>query len=118
MKKLVGIVITVAVLAGVASVYAGEMGCCAGAKKTSASCCSATSAKLDLTADQQARIAALKDSCTKATSKSERIAMMSEGMARILTPAQYAQWQARCNTTVKNGQCPLSTAMSCGGKSS
>jgi len=118
MKKLVGIVIAVAVLAGVASVYAGDMGCCAAGKKTSASCCSAMGAKMNLTADQQARVAALKDSCTKATSKSERIAMMSEGMARILTPAQYAQWKASCNMAVKNGQCPFTTATSCGGKSS
>ena len=118
MKKLVGVVIAVAVLASAASVYAGDMGCCAGAKKASASCCNATSAKLNLTADQQARVAALKDSCARATSTSERIAMTSEGMARILTPAQYAQWQASCSMALKNGQCPFTTATYCGAKSS
>ena len=121
MNKVLGMAVAVAVLAGAAAVYAGDMGCCAAGKKVSAGCssaCSKSFSKLNLTPEQRARIQALKDSCTKATSTSERIAMFSEGMSKILTPKQYAQWKACCDTAMKNGSCPLSTMPSCGGKSS
>ena len=74
MKKLLGIAVAVAVLAGVAAVYAGDAGCCAAgkAKSASAGCSSACSkmlSKLNLTSDQQTRIAALNQQLRTATSK-------------------------------------------------
>jgi hypothetical protein len=121
MKRVLGIVVAVAVLAGVAAVYAGDAGCCAAgkAKSASAGCSSACSkmlSKLNLTPDQQSRIAVLNQQLRTATSKSERIAMFTQGMQRILTPEQFEQWKSSCDMAVKNGTCPLSTAPSCSGK--
>lgn len=115
MKKLLGIAVAAAVLTGVAAVYAGDakMSCCSGGKDDASCCADDALTKLNLTADQQARAASLKDSSRKATSTSERIAMYSEGLAKILTPAQLSQWKTELKG-MKNGACP---AMS-GNKSS
>jgi Spy/CpxP family protein refolding chaperone len=121
MKKLLGIAVAVAVLAGVAAVYAGDAGCCAAgkAKSASAGCSSACSkmlSKLNLTSDQQTRIAALNQQLRTATSKSERIAMFAEGMERILTPEQFAQWKSVSDMMARNGVCPLMTTQTDSGK--
>ncbi|MGA2221034.1 MAG: hypothetical protein ABSH21_04505 [Verrucomicrobiia bacterium] len=121
MKKLLGIAVAVAVLAGVAAVYAGGVGCCAEgkAKSASAGCSSACSkmlSKLNLTSDQQTRIAELNQQLRTATSKSERIAMFAQGMQRILTPEQFAQWKSVSDKMAKNGVCPLMTTQTDSGK--
>ena len=79
--------------------YAGGAGCCAAGKAKSASAgrssaCSKMLSKLNLTSDQQTRIAELNQQLRTATSKSERIAMFAQGMQRILTPEQFAQWKS------------------------
>jgi len=110
MKRLLAFAVAVTVLVGAASVFAGE-GCCAGMSKSSAngsSCCGDMFSKLNLTPDQQARIAALKDSTKRATSTSEARAMFNEGLERILTPEQMTQFKAQCDAAKAKagGQCP------------
>jgi Spy/CpxP family protein refolding chaperone len=116
MKKLLGIAVAAAMLAAVASTYAGEakMSCCAG-KHASDAGCAEMSSKLNLTADQQARITALNGQLSTATSKSERRAMFDQGIQRILTADQYAQWKSSCDKKVRTGACPLkATPAKCG----
>jgi len=123
MKRVLGIAVAVAVVAGVASVYAGDMGCCSAsnAKSTSAGCsssCSERLSKLNLTREQQSRIAVLNVQLHTATSKSERMAMFTEGMQRILTADQYAQWKSVSDKMAKNGTCPFMAIHTDGDKSS
>jgi Spy/CpxP family protein refolding chaperone len=71
--------------------------------------------KLNLTDAQKAKITALKDQTTRATSTSEARAMMSKGMEQILTPEQLAQWQSGCEKAAKSssgtGECPFMKSM-------
>jgi Spy/CpxP family protein refolding chaperone len=115
MKRLLGLAAAVAVLIGTASVYA-DGGCCAGGKaKMSANgaACSDMYSKLKLTEEQKAKVATLKDDCLKATSTSERHAMMTKGMEKILTPEQFAQWKSTCDEGMKSGACPAMKSSGC-----
>ena len=115
MKRLLGLAVAMAVLIGTASVYA-DGGCCAagkakmGAKRAA---CGDMFSKLNLTDVQKAKVAALKDECLKATSTSERHQMMAKGMQDILTPQQFAQWKAMCDTGMKSGACPAMKSSGC-----
>ncbi|HUI05879.1 MAG TPA: hypothetical protein VL486_02625 [Verrucomicrobiae bacterium] len=116
MKRLLGLAVAIAVSIGVASVYA-DSGCCAGGKAKmsakGAACCSGAFSKLNLTDMQKAKIAELKDDCLKATSTSERRAMMDKGMKGILTPEQFAQWKSMCDAGMKSGTCPGMKSSGC-----
>ena len=106
MKRLFGFVVAVAVLAGVASAYAGGSGCCMGGKDATSASCSAMFSKLDLTSQQKAQITALQEQCKRATSTSEYHAMFTAGVEKVLTPEQLTQWKAKCEKADKGGQCP------------
>ena len=106
MKRLLGFVVAVAVLAGVASVYAGGSGCCMGGKDAAGASCSAMFSKLDLTTQQKAQVTALQEQCKRAASTSEYHEMFSKGVEKILTPEQFTQWKANCEKASKGGQCP------------
>ena len=57
--------------------------------------------KLNLTDEQKAKIAELKQSCAKATSQSEARQQCSAGLQKILTAEQYQQWQDACKAGEK-----------------
>ena len=119
MKKLSGIAAAVAVFTIVATVRAGDvkMNCCSG-QTAGDDCCGEVSTKLNLTTDQQARIAALNDQLRTATSRSERKSMFDQGMQRILTPDQYTQWKSASDKVAKSGMCPFMATQTDSGKSS
>jgi Spy/CpxP family protein refolding chaperone len=116
MKRLFSLVVASALILGVVSVYADGGGCCAAGKTSAKSAaCTDMMGKLNLTDAQKAKIAALKEQTTRATSTSEARAMMSKGMEQILTPDQLAQWQNGCEKTAKTsngtGECPFMKSM-------
>ena len=107
MKRLFAFVVAAVVTIGAASVYAGD-GCCAAGKTSAKSAsCGDMFSKLNLTDAQKAKIAALKEQTTRATSTSEARAMMSKGLEQILTPEQWAQCQSNCDKAMKSGECPF-----------
>ena len=117
MKRLFSLVAASALILGAASVYADGGGCCAAGKMSSkGAACTDMMGKLNLTDAQKAKIAALKDQTTRAaTSTSEAHAMMNKGMAQILTPEQFTQWQSNCEKATKTssgtGECPFMKSM-------
>ena len=117
MKKLVGMIVSAAVLSLIASAGAGEMkmSCCSGEKAGS---CAQMSSKLNLTPDQQTRITLLNARLTTATSRSERKTMFDQGMKQILTADQYTQWKSAADKMAKTGTCPYMESECNGDKSS
>jgi hypothetical protein len=103
MKKVIGLALVSLLVAGGFAAFAGGGDRVAGKAAASASC--PVGAKLNLTAEQQARVAALMQECAKATSTSERRTMCEDGMQKILTPEQLTQWQATRDQAGKTGQC-------------
>ena len=93
MKKFLAVTVAAIVAFGAASVFA-DSGCCGGMSKSSAkgASCGDMFGKLNLTAEQKAKIDVLKQSCLKATSTSEFHAMLNSGLEKILTPDQLAQF--------------------------
>jgi hypothetical protein len=112
MNKVLGLVLASVVALSVAS-YAGS-GCCAAgkAKAEAKTSCIAndTLTKLNLSDDQKSQVANLMESCKKATSKSECRTLMSDGLGKILTASQYAQWKADCDKATGTGECPYTKA--------
>jgi hypothetical protein len=108
MKKFLAFTVAAVVALGAASVFAGE-GCCGGMSKSSAKgeSCGDMFSKLNLTGDQKAKIDVLKQDCLKATSTSEFHAMFNNGLEKILTTDQLAQWDAHSGKALKAGSCPL-----------
>jgi Spy/CpxP family protein refolding chaperone len=109
MKRLFAFTVAVAVIVGAMSAYAGD-GCCAAGKAKSeakSAACGDKFSKLNLTDEQKAKIATLKEQTARATSTSEARAMMSKGMESILTPEQFTQWQSGCDKAAKSGECPF-----------
>ncbi len=77
--------------------FAGDKACCAkSASNDMKAACSATFAKLDLTADQRTRMEKLAAECDKGGCNKETMAKMEKGAKRVLSPAQFAAWQAEC----------------------
>jgi len=106
MKKLLAFAVAAVMVVSVAPVYAGE-GCCAGKSAKGASCCGDMFSKLNLTPDQKARVNSLLVDCHKATSHSEFQAMFGSGLAKILTPDQFAQWKVTCGKASNSSGCPF-----------
>lgn len=110
MKRILGLIVAVVVLAGVASAFADSGGCCMSkkAKGDAKASCPDMFGKLNLTDKQKAQVKVLCEQCESATSTSERRAMMSEGLQKILTPEQYGQLKANCDKAAKDGGgCPF-----------
>ena len=96
MKK--ALALTAAGIVVVSSAFAGDKACCAkNASNDMKAACSATFAKLDLTADQRTKMEKLAAECNKGGCNTETMAKMEKGAKRVLSPAQFAAWQAECN---------------------
>jgi len=90
------------------SAYAGE-GCCASKAKAAAKAsggCGDMLSKLNLTADQQAKIASLKADCDKEKCSDSARAKYMKGLEGILTAEQVAQCKELCAKEGKNA-CPM-----------
>jgi len=107
MKRFLGIVAAVSLLAGIATVYADGGGCMGGKSACGGSWCNSMFSTLKLTPEQTAKVQALKEQCRRATSTSEFHAMFEKGLEQILTPEQLAQWKDICAKAAKSGQCPF-----------
>jgi hypothetical protein len=108
MKKFLAFTVAAVIAFGAARVFA-DSGCCAGMSKSSAkgASCGDMFSKLNLTDEQKAKVETLKQSCLKATSTSEFHAMLTSGLAKILTPDQLAQWDTQCGKAKESGGCPF-----------
>ena len=107
MRKFLALAVAAVVALGAASVFAGE-GCCGGMSKSSAKggACGDMFSKLNLTPEQKAKVETLKQDCLKATSTSEFHAMFNNGLERILSPDQLAQWETHSGKVKASGECP------------
>lgn len=106
MKRMIGLALVAAWVVGASASALANCGRCPGDKpamKGGDGCC----AKLNLTAEQKAKIAACQQDCERATSTSERRAKCDEAMKQILTAEQYDQWKAECAKTAASGACPV-----------
>lgn len=108
MKRLIGWVAVAMMLAGSGAVFAGGACCPARAVKQQAqNGCGDTLAGLDLSAEQQAKLAALAAECQQGKCSKRANQKFVRGVKEILTPQQYAQWQAQCEKARKSGDgCP------------
>ena len=90
--------ITAAAAFTTASVFAGDKACCAHAAKGSdmKAACAATFAKLDLNAEQKAKMETLAEDCVKGGCNKETMAKMEKGAKSILSKEQFATWKAEC----------------------
>lgn len=121
MKRLIVLAVATLVLTGLSASYAQCGGSCplAGAAKACPSACNACTVameKLDLTAEQKAKVAALKEECSKIGCPLTGRAKFCAGLKEILTPQQLAQVTAACKQAgVKN--CPLTSPVgNCSGQ--
>jgi len=111
MKKVLAFAVAAIITMGAVAVYA-DGGGCSGMTKSSAkggSCCGDMFSKLSLTDDQKAKIESLKADCGRATSTSERHQIFSQGLEKVLTPDQLAQFKAQCDAAKAKagGECPF-----------
>ncbi len=84
--------------------FAGDKACCAKtASNDMKAGCSATFAKLDLTADQRAKMEKLAAECDKGGCKKETMAKMEKGAEGVLSPAQFAAWKQECAGKMAHG---------------
>lgn len=114
MKRLAVLIVAALVLTGLDAGYAQCGGSCplagAAAKACPSGCdvCTAAMGKLDLTDEQKAKIATLKEECAKIGCPLTSRAKFSSGLKEILTPKQLAQVTAACKKAgAKN--CPLTS---------
>jgi hypothetical protein len=112
MKRMFGIMVASVLLMGAVAAFAGDGCCAAGSKGKAGGQCAAgdTLAKLNLTADQQSKVDALKAECKAGGCNAAAREKMTAGMKEILTPEQYTQWTAACAQAKagKGGACPHS----------
>ncbi len=108
MKRTIVLACLSVILLGSGAAYAGG-GCCGMSKKgDQAGACDNVFSKLNLTADQKAKLADLKAECTKAGWNETTHQKFMKGVEAILTPAQRADWKAACDQMSKQADhCPL-----------
>ncbi|MGZ5504141.1 MAG: hypothetical protein ACXWGY_05725, partial [Chthoniobacterales bacterium] len=92
------VLITVAAFA-TSSLFADDKPCCAAGAghKNMTAMCEATFAKLDLTADQKAKMEKLAAECDKGGCTKETMAKMEKSAKGILSKEQFAAWKAACS---------------------
>ncbi len=89
--------VAAALFAASSVAFAGDKACCAKtASNDMKAACSATFAKLDLTADQRSKMEKLAAECDKGGCNKETMAKMEKSAKRVLSPAQFATWKAEC----------------------
>ncbi|MFN2507673.1 MAG: hypothetical protein ABR589_02760 [Chthoniobacterales bacterium] len=88
--------LAVGMLAG-SSAFAGDKACCAAtAGNKSGHGCSATFARLDLTAEQKTKMETLAQECEKGGCNEATHTKMAKGAQKILNKDQFAAWEAAC----------------------
>lgn len=99
MKRLIALAVVTVWAVGAAAVFAGEGGCTQGAKAEGKASCGDMFSKLNLTAEQKTKLAALKAECdaTKCTEASKTKFMT--GVKGILTADQYKDFEAQCKAS-------------------
>ena len=113
MKKMIGLLVAAAVLAGVASLHAQSGGTCpscgtpGAAKSCPMSGKSDVMSKLNLTDEQKTKIAALREECAKAGRTPEACDKCMKGIEAVLTAEQLAQWKEACQKAKAGGGCPV-----------
>lgn len=111
MKKAVGMFAIVSLLALGAPAYAG-CGSCEAHKPAAKSCpvgtCASVLSKMNLTAEQKAKVADLKAAFAKSENKADGCAAFMKGLEGILTPDQLAQCKEGCAKAKAAGGCPAS----------
>jgi len=112
MKKWFVCLFAAVMLAVATSGFAG-CGSCSGdvpapKVKGDAMACAVSLEKLNLTADQKAKVAALQEECKDVKCPVACRAKMAEGLKGILTDEQFKQWEKACADAKKSGACPLS----------
>jgi uncharacterized protein HemX len=111
MNRNLAVAIVGALALGTASVYAGSACCAAGKAKTTAKAeakagCGDIFAKLNLTDEQKAKLAALKAECDKQACSVTGRQKYWKGVKEILTPAQLEACRAECEKAgIKD--CPI-----------
>lgn len=80
----------------------------AAAKSCPVGSCASVLAKMDLSAEQKAKIAELKAAFAKSENKTEGCAAFMKGIEGVLTPEQLAQCKEGCAKLKANGGCPAS----------
>lgn len=114
MKKILGWLVAAFVLVGGVSVFADE-GCSGCAKGSAQAKPNDMLAKLNLTTEQKAKLAALKEECAKSACPVEGKAKLTAGLEKILTPEQLAKCKAECEKA--GGGCPAMKTAAKGAKS-
>ena len=104
MKRLLGLLVAAVLVASVHTVSA-NCGNCPGDKaaKKGAGCPALKG--IELSADQQAKVDALKAECKKTGCSVTATANMDKGMKDILTADQYKQWKEACAKCADKGGC-------------
>jgi hypothetical protein len=99
MIKFSGLALMAALAFSVSSVSAhDDKACCATtASGHSKEACVATFAKLDLNAEQKAKMETLAEDCVKGGCNKETMAKMEKGAKGILSKEQFAAWKAECS---------------------
>ncbi|MBI5683814.1 MAG: hypothetical protein HZC54_01915 [Verrucomicrobia bacterium] len=113
MKKIIGLLVAAAMMAGVATMYAQGGGCSSCPKSAGAKSCPLAGktdvlGKLNLSEEQKAKVAALREECDKAGRTPEACAKCMKGIESVLTPEQLTVWKAACEKTKQSGGCPVS----------
>ncbi len=112
MKKIIGLLVAAAVMAGVATIYA-QGGCASCPSQAGAKSCPLTGKtdvlnKLNLSDNQKAKIAAVREECTKAGRTPEACAKGMKAIESVLAPEQLTVWKAACTKAKQSGGCPVS----------
>ncbi len=98
MKKFSLLAFLAAGLLAASTSFAGEKGCCASmsGEKMAKGACLETFAKMDLTAEQKAKLETLAAECDKAGCTSESMAKMEAGAKDVLSAEQFDSWKSAC----------------------
>ncbi len=100
MKKFSLLAFVAAGLMAASTSFAGDKACCAsmGDKKMTKGACLETFAKMDLTAEQKAKMETLAAECDKSGCTKESMAKMEAGAKDVLSPAQFSSWKSACKS--------------------
>jgi hypothetical protein len=110
MKKILGLMMAAALMAGAATVYAGS-GCCPAskAKAEAKGGCADSFSGLKLSAEQKAKLDVLTADCEKTQCSKTAHEKLTAGVKEILTAEQYADWKAQCEKKQASGACPYTS---------
>jgi hypothetical protein len=102
MKKPKGLALMMVAVMAATSAYAGDKACCAShAKNDSKMCMSETYAKLNLSAEQKAKLDALHADYDKAGRTKESMAKFLKSAEGVLSKEQFATLKTECSKMPK-----------------